>query len=158
MNAFGKLIRAVAAFLIIGRIVSAASPSITQTEAESLIRSFYHDMERDDLDKIMAHFDQKVQWYDAGPKDRALIADELEKYCATYPSRSFSIGAVKLKPLPSIDGVTVNFDIRFFLRDPARDENQSGRSHVEWDLVKRDGTVRISRFSGTSATEPAASP
>src|SRR4051812_3276888 len=106
MRAFGS-IAAIAALLIVGRIAFAASPSITPAEAESAIKSFYHDMERDDLEKIMAHFDQTVQWYDAGPKDQALIADELQKYCASYPSRSFSIGGVKLKPLPSSDGVTV---------------------------------------------------
>jgi hypothetical protein len=158
MKAVGKLIGIVAGVLIIARVVVAASASITQTEAESAIKSFYHDMERDDLDKIMAHFDQTVQWYDAGPKDQAFIAETLQQYCGDYPSRSFSIGAVRLKPLPGSDGVTVNFDIRFFLRNPARDENRSGRSHVEWDLVKRDSTVRITRFSGTEAKEPGAKP
>jgi len=158
MRTFGKRIAVIATLLIVGRIVSGAAPSITQAEAESAIKSFYHDMEGDDLDKIMAHFDQTVQWYDGGPKERVLIADELQKYCASYPSRSFSIGAVKLKPLPSSDGVTVNFDLRFFLRNPARDENRPGRSHVEWDLVKRGGTVKIARFSGTAAAEPTASP
>lgn len=155
MKAVVRLI--VAVLLIPGRVVDAASASITQAEAESAIKSFYHDVERDDLDKIMAHFDQTVQWYDAGEKDQAFVAESLQQYCTDYPSRSFSIGAVKLKPLPKSDGVTVNFDIRFFLRNPARDENRSGRSHVEWDLVKRDGAVKITRFSGTSATEPATS-
>jgi hypothetical protein len=158
MNAFGKLIGIGAAVLIIGRAVYGASPPITQAEAESFIRSFYHDMEQNDLDKIMPHFDQTVQWYDAGPKDQPFIAETLQQYCADYPSRSFSIGGVKLKPLSNSNGVTVNFDIRFFLRNPERDENRSGRSHVEWDLVKRDGAVKISRFAGTLATEPAASP
>ena len=156
MKVFLRLI--VAAILVTGRVVLAASAPITQAEAESAIKSFYHDMELSDLEKMMAHFDQKVQWYDSGPKDLSYIADTLQQYCADYPSRSFSIGAVKLKPLPSSDGVTVNFDVRFFLRNPARDENQSGRSHVEWDLVKRDGTVKIARFAGNSAAEPAASP
>lgn len=156
MKAFVRLI--VAALLIMARVVDAAPASITQAEAESAIKSFYHDMERDDLERIMAHFDQTVQWYDSGPQDQGFIADTLQEYCFAYPSRSFSIGAVTLKPLPSSDGVTVNFDIRFFLRNPERDTNKSGRSHVEWDLVKRDGKVKISRFAGTSATEPAAAP
>ena len=158
MNAVRKLAGIVAAVLVMGRVALAASSSITQAEAESAIKSFYHDMESNDLEKIMAHFDQKVQWYDSGPKDLSFIADTLQQYCAGYPSRSFSIGAVKLKPLPNSDGVTVNFDLRFFLRNPERDRNQSGHSRVEWDLVKRDGTLKIARFAGTSATEPAASP
>jgi hypothetical protein len=157
MNAFWKLIGTLAAALIIARVY-AAPPSITQAEAESFVRSFYYDMEGTDPDKMMAHFDQKVQWYDAGSKDQGFIAETLQQYCADYSSRSFSIGAVKLKPLPSSDGVTVNFDLRFFLRNPERDESKSGRSHIEWDLEKRDGAIRITRFSGALATEPAASP
>ena len=160
-----KPLRILVAIVILGRVAfappafgAAASASITQAEAENFIGSFYRDMERDDLDKMMAHFDRTVQWYDAGPKDQAFVAGELQQYCAGYPSRSFSIGGVTLKPLPGSDGVTVNFDIRFFLRNPARDANRSGRSHVEWDLAKRDGTVKITRFAGAVATEPAASP
>ena len=92
------------AIVILGRVAfappafgAAASASITQAEAENFIGSFYRDMERDDLDKMMAHFDQTVRWYDAGPKDQAFVADELQQYCAGYPSRSFSIGGVTLK-------------------------------------------------------------
>jgi len=158
MNAFAKLIGMVAALLITGRVVMAAPAPITQTEADSYVRSFYHDMEGGDLAKIMAHFDPTVQWYNFGSKVQAFIADALQQYCTEYPSRSFSIGAVKLKPLANSDGVTVNFDLRYFLRNPARDENSSGSSHVEWDLVKHDGTIKITRFSGTSATKPAAKP
>jgi hypothetical protein len=148
----------VAAVVITTRVMFAASAPITQAEAESAIKSFYHDMELADLNKIVAHFDESVKWYDQGPKDQAFIAETLQQYCTDYPSRSFSTGAVRLKASPSSDGVTVNFDLRFFLRNPARDENRSGRSHVEWDLVKRDGTVKITRFAGTAAAEPAASP
>ncbi|HZE12596.1 MAG TPA: hypothetical protein VE086_02470 [Chthoniobacterales bacterium] len=158
MNALGKLIGIVAAILVMGRVGYAASASITQAEAETFINSFYHAMEQGDLDKIMTHFDRKVEYYDSGLKDQDYIANELQQYCSAYPSRSFSIGAIRLKPLPNSDTVTVNFDIRFFLRNPEQDANKSGRSHVEWDLVKSDGKVRIIRFSGSLVTEPAAAP
>ena len=148
----------VAAVLIATRVMFAAPAPISQAEAESAIKSFYHELELADLNKMAAHFDESVKWYDQGPKTQAVIAETLQQYCADYPSRSFSIGAIKLKPSPSSDGVTVNFDLRFFLRNPARDDNRSGRSHVEWDLVKRDGAVKISRFDGRAAAEPAASP
>jgi hypothetical protein len=157
MKALGKLTGIVAALLIIGRVGYAASASITQTEAETFIKSFYSAMEQGDLDKIMTHFDQKVEYYDSGLKGQDYIANELQQYCSAYPSRSFSIGAVRLKPLPNSDTVTVNFDVRFFLRNPEQDSNKSGRSHVEWDLVKSDGKLRIIRFAGTLATEPGAS-
>ena len=159
------LIRIFVAIIILGRVAcgppafgAPASGSITQEEAESFVGAFYHDLEGDDLDKVMAHFDQTVEYYTSGPKERAFIAGELGQYCVYYPMRSFSIGAVKLKPLPKADRVTVNFDLRSFLRNPDREATMSGRAHVEWDLVKRDGALKITRFAGTSAAEPSAPP
>jgi hypothetical protein len=160
-----KLIRVLVAIVILGRVTfapsafgAAPSASITQAEAESFVTSFYRDLERDDLDKVMAHFDQTVEYYSFGAKDQAFIANELGQYCASYPSRSFLLGEIKLKPFPSSDRVSVKFDIQFFIRSPDRDATRSGRSHVEWDLAKRDGTLKITRFDGTAATEPRASP
>ena len=160
-----KLIRILVAIVILGRVAfappafgAAASGSITQAEAESFVSSFYRDLEGDDLDKVMAHFDQTVEYYSSGPKERAFIANELGQYCAYYPVRSLSIAAVKLKPSPKPDRVTVNFDLRSFLRNPDQDATMSGRAHVEWDLIKRDGALKITRFAGTAATGPAASP
>ena len=161
LGALRKVIRAFAATLMIGWVafaLAAPSASITQTEAESFVRSFYHDMEQDDLDKIIAHFDQTVQYYSFGEKDRAYVTGELRQYCSYYPSRSFSVGEVKLKPLANADSVSVKFDLRFFIRSPDRDVNRSGRSHVEWELAKRDGALKITRFDGTAAAEPAKSP
>ena len=137
---------------------AAPTVSITQAEAETFVSSFYRDLEGDDLDKVMAHFDQTVEYYTSGPKERAFIANELGQYRVYYPIRSFSIADVKLKPLPKPDRATVNFDLRSFLRNPDRDTTMSGRAHVEWDLVKRDGALTITRFAGTAATEPAKAP
>jgi hypothetical protein len=160
-----KLIRILAAFVILGGAPfaplgfgAAASASITQAEAESFVRAFYHDLEGDNLDKVMAHFDETVQYYNVGAKERSYVASDLGKYCVSYPSRSFSIGEITLKPATNSDGVTVKFDLRFFIRSPERDITRSGRSHVDFDLAKRDGTLRITRFDGSAATEPAASP
>jgi len=160
-----KLIRILVAIVILGRVTfvppafgAAPSASITQAEAESFVRSFYRDLEGDDLAKVMAHFDQTVEYYTYGAKDQAFVANDLGQYCAYYPSRSFSVGEVKLKPLPNSDRVSVKFDIQFFIRNPDRDVTRSGRSHVEWDLAKHDGALKIVRFTGTAATEPAASP
>ena len=160
-----KLIAVVVAAIILGRITCApsslaapASGSITQEEAEGFIRSFYRDLEGDDIDKVMTHFDQTVEYYTSGPKDLPFIANVLGQYSDYYSVRSFSIGEVKLKPLSTPDRATVTFDLRSFLRNPDRDANVSGHAHVEWDLVKRDGALKITRFAGTAATEPSASP
>lgn len=155
-----KLIRILIAVIIVSRIAggAVAPASITQAEAESFVRAFYHDMEGDDLDKVMTHFDSTVEYYNFGAKDRSYVASDLGQYCASYPGRSFSVGEIKLKPVPNSDRVTAKFDIRFFIRNPERDRTRSGRSHVEWDLVKRDGVLKITRFDGSAVTEPTPSP
>lgn len=136
----------------------AAADAITQAEAETFIRSFYHALEGDDLDKVVAHFDQKVVYYSYGTRDRDFVAADLGEYCDTYASRSFTIGEVKLAPLPNAGGVTVKFDIKFFIRSPVKDITRYGRTHVDWDLAKRNGAIKIIRFDGSAAKEPAASP
>jgi hypothetical protein len=160
-----KLIRILLAGIAIGGLAhsppvlgAGASDSITQAEAESFVASFYRDLEGDDFDKVIAHFDQKVVYYSFGAKDRDYVATDLGEYCATYASRSFTVGEIKLKPLPNSGGVSVKFDIRFFIRSPEKDITRYGRAHVDWDLAKRDGALKITRFDGAAATEPAASP
>jgi hypothetical protein len=158
-----KLIRILVAVVVIGGVAfsafgTGASDPITQAEAESFVTSFYHDLERDDFSKVIAHFDKTVVYYSYGEKDRDFVASDLGKYCASYSSRSYSIGEVKLKPLPNAGGVSVKFDIRFFIRSPERDITRYGRTHVDWDLAKRDGALKITRFDGSAAKEPATSP
>jgi hypothetical protein len=160
-----KRIRSLVAIIAIGGVAfsrltfgAGASNPITQAEAESFIRSFYHALEGDDFDKVIAHFDKTVVYYSFGAKDRDYVATDLGQYCASYPTRSFTIGEITLKPSPNSGGVSVKFYIRFFIRSPERDITRYGRTHVEWDLAKRDGALKITRFDGSAAKEPAASP
>lgn len=139
-------------------LAAADSTAVTQADAEDFVRSFYRDLEGDDLDKVMAHFDRTVQYYASGPKERAFIAKVIRQLFAAYPSRTFSATAVKLKPLATPDRVTVNFDLRSFLRSAERDATTSARAEVEWDLVKRDGACQITRFTATPVPGPASSP
>ncbi len=115
-------------------------------------------MEGDDLDKVIAHFDKTVSYYSFGAKDRDYVTSDLGKYCASYPTRSFTIGEIKATPSPNSGGVFVKFDLRFFIRNPERDITRYGLSHVDWDLAKRDGALKITRFDGAAASEPTASP
>jgi hypothetical protein len=105
----------------------------------------------------MIHFDESVEYYSFGKKPRDYIEAEIAQYFALYPSRSPSVTAVKLKAAAAPYRVTVNFDLHSFLRNADRDLTNSGHSHMEWDLVKRDGVVKIVRFTGTSE-DPSPSP
>ena len=155
----GKITRVLAALIIAKQIVLGAGPAITQAEAEKFVTSFYRDLEGDDLNPVLSHFDETVEYYTSGKKERAYIANELGQYQVLFPSRSFSVSELKLKAVPTSDRVTVNFELHSFLRNPDRDTTSSGRAHVEWDLAKRDGSLKIVRFSGTAAdSSPSPSP
>ena len=153
-----KIIRFLTALIAAQQVALGAGPPITQEEAEKFVSSFYHDLEEDDLDRVMIHFDESVEYYSFGKKPRDYIEADIAQYFNLYPSRSLSVSAVKLKAATAPDRVTVNFDLHSFLRNPDRDVTHSGHSHMEWDLVKRDGAVKIVRYAGTSATGPTATP
>jgi hypothetical protein len=132
---------------------------ISQAEAESFVSSFYREFEGGDLETVMARFDRTVEFYNSGPKEQAFIANVFERLFAAYPGRSYSIAAIKLKPSAKPDRVTVSFDVRSFLRNPAQDVSVPGHAHVEWDLVKTvGGALKIVRFDGTTVTAPSPSP
>ena len=130
-----------------------------QGEVEAFIKSVYRDMEQDDPAKVLASFADKVDYYSYGPKDKAFIAQQLRQYFAAFPTRSFSVGEVTLQAPPSTSRkVSATFDVRYSLKDASKGTTSTGRSHVEWDLVKPDKVIKIVRFTGTSypdATAPA---
>jgi hypothetical protein len=132
--------------------------SITQSEAQTFVKSFYRAIEESDLDKVMDHFDETVDYYSYGKKDKAFIADVLTNYFESFPLRFFSVGEIKFQPGSIANRVSVAFNISFSLRSRAEEDASIGRSQVNWDLIKRDGALKIVRFTGTSVenTSPAA--
>jgi hypothetical protein len=130
-----------------------------QAEVESFIKSVYRDMEQDDPGKVLASFDDRVDYYSYGPKDKAFIAEQLRQYFAAYPTRSFSVGEVTLQAPPSGSRkVSATFDVRYSIKDASTGTTSTGRSHVEWDLVKPDKAIKIVRFTGTSYPDATALP
>jgi len=122
-----------------------------QAEVESFIKSVYRDMEQDDPGKVLASFGDTVEYYSYGPKDKAFIAEQLRQYFAAFPTRSFSVGKVTLQAPPSTSRkVSVTFDVRYSIKDASKGTTSTGRSHVEWDLVKPGNVIKIVRFTGTS--------
>ena len=129
---------------------------ITQSEAESFARSVYRDMGQNDPGKVLAYFDKTVDYYSFGPKDKAFIAEQLKTYFASFPIRLFSVGQVKVQPSPTAGKMSVSLEVLYTLRPRSSGAASTGRSEVEWDLIKRDGAPRIVRFTGTSYPNPTA--
>ena len=121
-----------------------------QAEVEGFVKSLYRDMEQDDPGKVLVSFADVVDYYSYGPQGKAAIAQQLRQYFAAYPTRSFTVGDVKLEGPPSKSRkVTATFEVRYSLKD-AEGTTSTGRSNVELDLVKPDKIIKIVRFNGTS--------
>src|SRR5213082_3091603 len=121
-----------------------ATGLISAAEAESLIKSFYRDMERGDLSGALSYIDTTVDYYAFGPKDKAFIGEQLRQYFAALPMRTFAVGEVKLQDSPKPAIATVIFDVRYSARD-VFGVPSSGHTRVEWDLAKREDGFKIVR-------------
>ncbi len=127
-----------------------------KAEVEKFIKAVYHDMEQDNPDKVLAGFADTVDYYSYGPKEKAFIAEQLRQYFAAFPTRSFSVGKIDMQaPPPGSRKVSVTFDVRYSLKDAAKGATSTGRSHVEWELVKPADVIKIVRFTGTSYPDAA---
>jgi hypothetical protein len=153
----GMLTAVAMAWIAPGKVKSAApaaSPTtITQAEAETFVKSFYRDIEEGDLDKVMAHFDETVDYYTYGSKDKAFVADQIRQYFESIPVRFFSVGDIKLRASSAANRVSVAFKISFSIRSRAQESASIGQSQVDWDLVKQGGVLKIVRFTGTSVAD-----
>ena len=127
-----------------------AAALITQSEVESFAKSVYRDMGQNDPNKVLAYFDETVDYYSFGPRDKAFIAEQLKKYFASFPIRLFSVGEIKVQASPRADKMSVSLEVLYTLRPRSNVAASTGRSEVEWDLIKRDGKPKIARFTGTS--------
>jgi hypothetical protein len=128
-----------------------SKPKSDTQEAESFIKSFYHDMEQDDTARVLGYFDEAVDYYSYGQKDKAFIGEQLQQYFATYPVRSFTVSKVKFQPA-SASRASATFEVRYSIGSSGGTPT-TGRSNVEWELVKRDGVAKIIRFNGTSTPD-----
>jgi hypothetical protein len=130
-----------------------ASKAISENEgAEGFIKSLYHEMEQDDVAKVLGYFDETVDYYADGPKDKVFIGEQLQQYFGTFPVRSFSVSDVRFQA-SSRNKASATCEVRYTLQNSAQGAASAGRSHVELELVKRNGVPKITRFAGTSTPD-----
>ena len=127
----------------------ATSSVLTTEEADAYVKAFNLDMERGDVNATMAYMDDTVNYYVFGLKNKAFITDQLRQYYAAYPVRAFVVGEVKVQPGPKPSVATVVFESRYSVRD-ALGNSASGRTHSEWDVVRRSEGLKIIRTNWIS--------
>ena len=121
--------------------------------AEGFIKSLYHDMEENNLEKVMAYFDETVDYYAFGTKDKAFIGEQLRQYFEAFPVRTFTVSNVKFQASSKSNRALATFDVRYTLENPAQGTKSKGRSQAELGLIKRNGVPKIAHFTGTSTPD-----
>jgi TIR domain-containing protein len=128
--------------------LSAVPPSgstlLPTDEAERFVKALNRDMEQGNLPATTAYFDDTVDYYVFGPKPKAFIAEQLRQYFAAIPVRVFNVSNVKVQAGPQPTVATVFFDTHYSVRDFAGTP-ASGRTHTEWDVVRRSDGLKITR-------------
>lgn len=121
-----------------------ASTLVTSEEAELYVKEFNRDLERGDLKAVETYFDDTVNYYSFGQKDRAFIIEATKLYLSAVPVRAFVVDSVKVQPGPKPTVATLVFDARYSVRDAAGNP-ASGRTRSEWDVVRRPEGLKIIR-------------
>jgi hypothetical protein len=128
--------------------LSVAPPSgssvLTTEEAELFVKEFSRDMEHGDLQATIGYWDDTVEYYAFGPKPKTFIAEQLRQYFAAVPVRIFSVSDIKVQAGPKPTVATLLFDTHYSIRD-ALGNPASGRTHTEWDVVRRADGLKIVR-------------
>ena len=135
---------------------SASKPSSKASDnegAEGFIKALYHDMEENNLAKVLAYFDATVDYYAYGPKDQAFIGEQLRQYFEAFPVRTFSVSNVKFQASSKDSRASATFEVRYTLENPAQGTKSKGHSQAELGLIKRGGVPKIIRFTGTSTPD-----
>jgi hypothetical protein len=128
--------------------MSVAPPSgssvLTTEEAELFVKEFSRDMEHGDLKATTGYWDDTVEYYAFGPQPKTFIAEQLRQYFVAVPVRTFSVSDVKVQAGPKPTVATVLFNTQYSIRD-ALGNPASGRTHTEWDIVRRADGLKILR-------------
>jgi hypothetical protein len=136
---------------------SSGTSVLTTEEAELFVKQFNRDMEHGDLQATVGYLDDTVDYYAFGPKPKAFIAEQLRQYFAAVPVRIFSVANIKVQAGPKPTVATVVFDTHYSIRD-ALGNPATGRTHTEWDVVRRTDGLKIARTNWMTYPDAVPSP
>jgi len=141
--------------------LSVAPPSPSQAlsfeEAERYVKRVNRDMERGDLKAMLGYFDDTVDYYSFGMKDKAVVGELTRQYFVAYPVRAFVPGEIKVQPGPGPDVTTIIFDTRYSVRD-VTGASATGHTRTEWDVVRRSDGLKIVRTNWITYPDSTPSP
>jgi TIR domain len=136
---------------------SSENSIVSLEEAERFVKALNRDMEKGDLEATIGYFDDTVDYYVFGPKPKAFVGEQLRQYFGAIPVRVFNVSDVKLQASPKPSVTTVVFDTHYSVRDFAGNP-ASGRTHTEWDVIRRSDGLKITRTNWMTYPDPPPSP
>lgn len=133
-------------------------PTITEYEAQTFVNTFYRTVESKDLASVLSLYEENVNYFDNGRRDRAFIRDDYIKYYKRWPSVSFAVGSVRVSNSASDNTAAVSFEIQFSVRDPSSNRSRNGRASEEWTIAKSYGALKITSHQETVYPDASAVP
>jgi len=116
---------------------------ITVDEVRAFVLEHYRATERKDIESMLAHYDDLVDFHADGRRDKAFIRSDFMTYFQRWPVASFTVGDIRVVHATTQNTVTAYFGIRFQVSDPAARRSKQGRANEEWTISKSFGALKI---------------
>lgn len=115
---------------------------ISVAEATAFATAYFDEVARNDLDAVMSHFAERVEWYSKGLVTRDVAEREQRKYQQRWPDIRFSLdGTVEARP--TRNGSTLVAVPFAFDETDGRGRQVSGKAINYWMLVRTPEGIRI---------------
>jgi TIR domain len=115
---------------------------IDDEEVRNFVTSIFRAEELGDVEYMLSQYADSFKW---GPeqRDKASRRNEFNKRLKRWPVRSFTVSDIRVVHSDTPDEVTAHFEVRFFHRDPASGQSDSGHFSYEWAISKTSGALKI---------------
>jgi hypothetical protein len=115
---------------------------INDEEVRNFVTSIFRAEERGDVDYMLSQYVDTFKW---GPerRDKASRRNVLNERLKRWPFRSLTVSDIRIVHSDVPDKVTAHFEVRFFYRDPASGQSDSGHFRNGWEISKTSGALQI---------------
>jgi TIR domain len=119
------------------------NPAVTDEEVRAFVIGYYRAFERKDMQAMLAHYDDMVDFHTDGRRDQNFLRNEFMTYFQRWPVASFNVGDIRVVHSSAQNTVTAYFGIRFDVRDTTARRKKQGRATEQWTITKSFGALKI---------------
>jgi TIR domain len=133
---------------------------INDEDVRDFVTRFFRAEEQGDVEYMLSQYGDAFRWGPEG-RDKASRRNALNERLKRWPSRSYTVGDIRVVHSDVPNEVTAHFEVRFFYRDPASVQSDSGHFSYEWAISKTSGALKIfsaKRIAHRDSSKPSITP